>query len=411
MTQTGTSWEQEVRDRQEFRSQMVQNFGFTVMDHGVALLRCPRCAALTAINSAFPDSDWNSLDHLLNVLESYLESRSDQILCGACRDTLGGPACNGDFEYWLWHAHFLPESKRDLQLLIHRRNGTTDWVEGMLVDEAGQICPITLPASEVEFRPRAGCFFSVRQAWKDFLHDNWPVSRFGSLEISDGYYLIVNPPVDSDADLQEFKENCVRLVGRSSSSSNQYEFADLSWADTWSFEENTYHQWLSEFERDLEDTDVIAGVLASPPRFYEIVQAELRPFGCWLRREGDNTPVAFLGDDEYYVSFDYREFLINAMIKGYSYWGALKFVEPVLESWEQARETGERLKALLSAYSCTVYGGHYFQCRTKRGRKIVKEFDLTRLSECDDDLEENSAFISWIAPQIELDPQTLKFLV
>lgn len=409
MTQSGSSWEQEVRDRQGFRSQMVRNFGFTVMDHGVALARCPSCSTLSAINSAFPDSDWNSLPHLLSILETFLESRSPQIVCANCNDPLNSEKRKVDFEYWLWHSHFLPEVKRDLQLLIHRKNGRTGWVEGMLVDDSGQITPLSLPLSESEFRAKAGCFFSVRQTWMDFLKEHWPASKFAAMEISDGYYLVVNPPVDSDSDLQAFKENCVKLVGQSINASTQYEFADLSWADTWNFEENTYHQWLNDFESDLEDTDVIAGVLASPQHFYNIVENELRPFGCWLRREDENSPVAFLGDGEYYVTFDYREYLINAMIKGYSYWGALRFVEPVLESWEQAREVGERLKESLTSYKCTVYGGHYFQCRAKRGRKIVKEFDLTALTECDDELEDKNAFIDWIAPQISLNPENLKF--
>jgi len=60
---------------------------------------------------------------------------------------------------------------------------------------------------------------------------------------------------------------------------------------------------------------------------------------------------------------------------------------------------------LLLPYVCTVYGGHYFQCRTKRGRKIVKEFDLAGLSEMNDELEEPDEFMSWIAPQISLNPR------
>lgn len=388
---------------------MVRNFGFTVMDHGVALTRCPNCSTLSAINSAFPDSDWNSLPHLLSVLETFLEARSGQIVCSSCKDSFNPSQSDGGFEYWLWHSHFLPEVKQDLQLLVHRKNGMTGWIEGMLVNEKGEITPLPLPVGESEFRGRAGCFFSVRQAWNDFLHEQWPISQFAALEVSDGYYLVVNPPVDSDSELQSFKENCVKLVAKSTSANNQYEFADLSWADTWNFEENTYHQWLGNFESDLADSEVIAGVLASPQQFYTTVQNELRPFGCWLRREGDNNPVAFLGDDEYYVSFDYREYLINAMIKGYSYWGALRFVEPVLELWEQAREVGERLKKLLTTYKCTVYGGHFIQFRAKRGKKVIKEFDLTTLSDCEDELDEDSAFVEWIAPQISLDPGTLKF--
>ncbi len=404
-----TSWEHEVRDRQQFRSQMVRNFGFTVMDHGVALVRCPSCQTLSAINSAFPDSDWNSVPHLLSVLETFLESRSGQIVCTSCKGAFDMPADKSDFEYWLWHSHFLPEVRQDLQLLIHRKNGHTSWVEGMLVNDSGEITPLSLPLAEFDFRGKTGCYFSVRQAWKDFLHEQWPISGFAALEISDGYYLVVNPPVDSDKELQVFKDNCVKLVGKSTSNNNQYEFADLSWADTWNFEENTYHQWLNDFEADLEDSDVIAGVLASPQQFYTVIENELRTFSCWLRRDGDANQIAFLGDDDYYVSFDYREYLINAMIKGYSYWGALRFVEPVLESWEQARETGERLKKLLTDYTCTIYGGHFLQCRRKRGKKIIKEFDLTALAESEDDLDKDSDFIAWIAPQIELNPDTLKF--
>lgn len=406
-----TSWEQEVRDRQEFRAQMVKNFGFTVMDHGVALFKCPHCAGLSALNSAFPDSDWNSLPHLLSILETFLEGRKEKIVCSSCKKSFAGKNSGSKLEYYLWHSHFLPEVHSDLQVLLQRKNGATGWVEGMLVDTQGTITPLSLPASEPEFKNKAGCFFSVKQAWNDFLQDNWPVSRFASLEISDGYYLVVNPPIDSDDDLRSFKDNCLKLVGKATSSSNQYEFADLSWADTWNFEENTYHQWLQNFEADLSQSEIIAGVLASPQNYYAIVESELKPFGCWLRRDGENNPQAFLGDEEYYVSFDYREFLINAMIKGYSYWGALRFVEPVLETWEQAREVGERLKKLLTGYKCTVYGGHHIQFRPRRGKRLVHEFDLATLSKTENEMEEDSDFISWIAPQISLNPDTLKFEV
>jgi len=146
--------------------------------------------------------------------------------------------------------------------------------------------------------------------------------------------------VDSDEDLVEFKENCMKLVGNTAPSGSQFEFADLSWADSWNFEENTYHHWLTEFETDLQESDVIAGVLASPNRFYDIVANEIGMFDCQLSKDGDSPPVAFLGDDEYYISFDYREYLINAMIKGYDYWGALRYVEPVLDSWEKAAAWG-----------------------------------------------------------------------
>jgi hypothetical protein len=404
-----TSWEQEVRDRQEFRSQMVSNFGFTVMDHGVALTLCPKCENLQSINSAFPDSDWNSLPHLLSVLETFLDSRTGQLVCSSCKTSFNPASAKENLEYWLWHSHFLPEVKRDLQLLVHRKNGLTGWVEGMLVEETGEIMPLSIPTAEPEFKDKAGCFFSVRQVWNDFLKEQWPVKRFAALEISDGYYLVVNPAVDSEADLQEFKDNCVKLVGKSTSTTTHYEFADLSWADTWNFEENTYHQWLSDYASDLSGSDVIAGVLASPAQFYITVHNELRPFGCWLRRADEEGSLAFLGDDEYFVSFDYREYLINAMIKGYSYWGALRFIEPVLELWEQTREVGERLKALLLHYKCTISGGHQIQFRAKRGKKIIKEFDLTTLSQSDDELEADAAFISWIAPQLSLNPETLRF--
>lgn len=405
-----TTWEQEVRDRQEFRSQMVRTFGFTVMDHGVALARCPRCSTVSAVNSAFPDSDWNSLPHLLSVIETFLNSSSGAIVCASCKESFNLPEPETGFEYWLWHSHFLPQVKHDLQLLVHRKDGRTAWIEGMLVNGHRDIKPLSLPLSESDFRARAGCYFSVRQVWNDFLHEHWPITEFAALEISDGYYLVANPPVDSDNDLQTFKDNCVRLVGKASTASSQYEFADLSWADSWNFEENTYHQWLADFESDLADSEIIAGVLASPQQFFQIVQEELRPFGCWLRPDGEDSQVAFLGDDDYYVSLDYREYLLNAMIKGYSYWGALRFVEPILELWERGREVGERLKKLLPTYNCTVYGGHFLQFRSKRGKKkIIKEFDLNTLSDSDDELEDDSAFISWIAPQISLNPETLVF--
>jgi len=388
---------------------MVSSFGFTVIDHGVALTRCPGCTNLLSVNAAFPDSDWSSLAHLLSVLESYLESQNCQIACGTCKDEVVLGVAGADLEYWLWHAHYLPESRRDLQVLLHRRSGHTLWVEGMLLNDLGEITPLALPMPESDFRCQAGCYFSVRQAWREFMAQNWPISQFAGLEISEGYFLVLNPAINSDADLQTFKEDCVRLVGKSSSSNTQFEFADLSWADTWKFEENTYHQWLGDFEAELKGSELIAGVLASPRQFYKIIETELKPFGCWLRCDGDSPPVAFLGDDEYYLSFDYREFLINAMIKGYSYWGALRFVEPILDSWEQARDVGERLKQLLTSYKCTVYGGHHFQCRAKRGKKIIQEFDLMSLAEADNELEESSEFLSWIAPQISLNPDTLKF--
>jgi hypothetical protein len=409
MTGSEAGWEQEIRDRQQFRSQMVRGFAFTVMDHGVALTRCPECDALASINSAFPDSDWNSLSHLLSVLETYLESTGCTVECSQCQHEFVLNPANESSEYWLWHAHFLPESKRDLQLLVHRRGGRTRWVEGMLIDENDVIVPMSIPVSEPEFRSRAGCYFSVRQAWREFLQESWPVSSFASLKISDGYYLVLNPPLDSESDLTAFKDSCVKLVSNSTGSGEHYEFADLSWADSWNFEEDTYHQWLPEFEKDLEESGLIAGVLASPEHFYNIVQKELHGFGCWLRREGQNGSIAFLGDDEYYLGFNYREYLVNAMIKGYSYWGALRFIEPMLDSWEQARDTGERLKRLLASYHCTVYGGHYFQCRATSGKRIVREFDLLALEPTDEELENDSEFLKWIAPQISLNPETLKF--
>jgi len=409
MSGTHAGWEQEIKDRQEFRAQMVRSFAFTVMDHGVALTRCPDCQALAAVNSAFPDSDWNSLPHLLSVLETYLETTGCTVTCPHCdHEFVLNPNDEGS-EYWLWHAHFLPEIKHDLQLLVHRKGGRTRWVEGMLIDENDTIAPIALPVSESEFSTRAGCHFSVRQAWREFLQGSWPVSCFGSLRVSDGYFLVLSPPVDSDNDLTEFKEHCIKLVSSAPGPGDHYEFADLSWADSWSFEEDTYHQWLQEFEKDLEESGLIAGVLASPEHFYLIVQNELQRFGCWLRREEKDESVAFLGDDEYYLSFDYREYLVNAMIKGYNYWGALRYIEPMLDSWEQARETGERLKQLLESYECTVYGGHYFQCRGKSGKKVVKEFDLLALEHSEEDMDGDSDFIDWIAPQISLNPATLKF--
>ncbi len=388
---------------------MVRNFGFTVMDHGVALTCCPHCSTVSALNSAFPDSDWNSLPHLVSVIEAFVDSRPEEMTCTVCKEPFAREADNNSSDYWLWHSHFLSEVKQDLQLLIHRKYGKTAWIEGMLVSSTGEIKPLTLPLSESEFKVRAGCFFSVKQAWSDFMREHWPISQFAALQISEGYYLVVNPPINADSDLQLFKDNCVQLVGKSTSASNQYEFADLSWADSWHFEENTYHQWLSDYESDLASSEIIAGVLASPQQFYSIMQRELNSFDCWLRRDGENNPTAFLGDDEYYVSFDYREYLINAMIKGYSYWGALRFVEPILELWEQTRAVGERLKKILGHYNCVVFGGHYLQFRNKGGKKIVREVDLAGLAECDDELEEDSAFIAWIAPQIGLNTQTLKF--
>lgn len=409
MTGSQAGWEQEIRDRQQFRAEMVRSFAFTVMDHGVALTRCPKCDALSAVNSAFPDSDWDSLPHLLSVLETYLESTACAITCPQCDLEFVLDPADEKAQYWLWHAHFLPEVKQDLQLLVHRQGGQTRWIEGMLIDKNESIVPIPLPLSEPDFYSRAGCYFSVRQAWREFLQASWPVSSFASLTVSDGYYLVINPPVDSDSDRNKFKDCCIKLVSNSAAVGEHYEFADLSWADSWNFEEDTYHQWLPEFESDLEESGLIAGVLASPEQFYEIIGNELERFGCWLKREGDDGSVAFLGDDEYYVGFNYREYLVNAMIKGYSYWGALRFVEPMLDSWEQARDTGQRLKALLGVYECIVYGGHYFQCRSKQRKRIIREFDLLSLEEPDNDLETDSEFLSWIAPQISLNPSTLRF--
>src|SRR5216117_1290221 len=103
MTLPHSSWEKEVRERQSFRSEMVQSFGFTVMDHGLAMARCPSCEYLSPVNSAFSDS--NSLYHLVSVLETFLETRDHEITCAFCDEQI--PTTNG-FEYWLWHAHFLP---------------------------------------------------------------------------------------------------------------------------------------------------------------------------------------------------------------------------------------------------------------------------------------------------------------
>jgi len=407
-----TGWEKEIRTRQEFRSQMVQSFGFTVMDHGVALAVCPECGALSSVNSAFPDCDWNSVPHLLSVIETYLEGQGTTIHCGSCKHGFqlhSGKGDEAEHPYWIWHSHYLSESKRDLQVLIYRKNGRTEWVEGMLVEPDGRIVPTPLPVSEQEFKAMAGCHFSVRQAWREFLKGEWPVSRFAAFQISDGYFLVVNPPVENDKDLSGFKENCVKLVAGSPSAGNHFEFADLSWADSWNFEENTYHQWLTEYEEDLEGSDTVTGVLASPDQFYAIVSAEVESFGCKLRRESAEAQQAFLGDDEYFVSFDFREYLVNAMIKGYSYWGALRYIEPIVDSWERSRETGERLKGLLKHYNCTVYGGRYFQARPKRAKKIAAEFDLLILEEPEDDIEDEQAFLEWLAPQIDLNIETRRF--
>lgn len=406
---TISGWEKEVRNRQEFRLQMVRSFGFTVMDHGVALTPCPCCAALAAVNSAFPDSDWNSLPHLISIIETYVETRGTTIHCPQCKAGFQVTSKQANAELWLWHSHYLAEVKRDFQVLIHRKDGRTAWVEGMLVDSDGTISPIALPVSEMDFRELCGCYFSVRQAWREFLKQCWPVSKFAANQVSEGYYLIVNPPVDDDSDLSGFKDNCVGLVSGSAQSGDHYEFADLSWADSWNFAENTYHQWLQDYETALEESDLIAGVLASPDHFFSIVKNELSAFDCSLRREQGNSQLAFLGDEEYYVGFDFREYLINAMVKGYSYWGALRYVEPIIDSWERAREVGERLKTLLKSYRCTVYGGRYFQCRPRRGKKIVKEFDLFELEESEDDVEDEEAFLAWIAPQIDLDARSMCF--
>lgn len=409
MSTPSINWEQEVKDRQEFRCQMVRGFGFTVMDHGVALTICPKCSCLCAVNSAFPDSDWNSLYHMLSVLETFVETRQCRIKCSSCKTNISLEGKRGNREYWLWHSHFLPEIKQDLQLLIKRQNGSTGWIEGMLIDEGNAITPIALPSSEADFSSHTGCYFSLRQVWKEFLQQHWPIKSFAQLMISPGYFLIANPPVEDDHALQEFKENCVKLLTASPSVGTQFEFADLSWADSWNFEENTYHQWLSDFENDLEESNLIAGVLASPEHYFQIIQAEVEPFGCRLTREDERTHIAVLGDEEYYISFDYREYLVNAMIKGYGYWGALRYVEPILDAWERARDAGQRLREMLKSYKCTVYGGHHFQCRLKRGKKIIAEFDLLSLSEPEDELEDDSEFLEWIAPQIALNPKTLTF--
>ncbi|MBI4534131.1 MAG: hypothetical protein HY711_09295 [Candidatus Melainabacteria bacterium] len=407
MSTQSPGWEQEVRVRQEFRCRMVQSFGFTVMDYGLALAICPVCKTLCSVNSAFSASDWDSLNHLVSVLETYLESPPCLVDCQQCHKDFTLTEDAG--EYWLWHAHFLPESKRDLQVLMHRKKGATGWVEGMLVETNGAITPLPLPIGETEFKTRSGCHFSVRQAWRELLHNNWPLCQFTASEISLGYYLVVNPPVDSDNDLAVFKDNCLKLVGQSLAAGTEYEFADLSWADSWNFEESTYHEWLNEFEGDVEESDIIAGVLASPDQFYNIVQQEIEPFGCWLRQVEQNSQVAMLGDNEYYLSFDFRQHLLNAMIKGLSYWSALQFVEPILESWQQTRSTGERLRQLLTSYSSTVYGGRYLQLRLKRGKKLVKELDLTVLTNSEDEDETDSQFLERICKQIALNPQTLKF--
>lgn len=388
---------------------MVRTFGFTVMDHGVALARCPQCSALSSVNAAFPESDWNSLYHMVSVLETFIETREYQVICQACKHDIVVTGGHNDSEYLLWHAHYLPESRQDLQLLIKRKNGCTDWIEGMLVDERAAITPIPLPSSEAEFSARAGCYFSLRQIWKEFLQQEWPVKRFAGMEISRGYFILLNQAVDADEDLRQFKENCVDLVASSPQAGTQFEFADLSWADSWNFKENTYHQWLSDFASDVEQSNIIAGVLACPQQFFNIIQDELRTFDCFLRRSDEKSTVAVLGDDNYYVSFDYRECLVNAMIKGYTYWGALRFVEPMLDSWEDLRDTGERLKRLLPGYECTVYGGHYFQCRSKSTKRIVKEFDMLGLAESDGDVTNDEEFLEWISPQISLNRQTLKF--
>lgn len=341
-----------------------------------------------------------------------MESHQYDVVCSSCEMDLDR---SDDFEYWLWHSHFLAEVHKDLQLLMHRKGGRTSWVEGMLISvegEATKISPLMVPTSEGDFHLQAGCYFSLRQYWKDFLKQHWPIGKFNASKISDGYYLIVNPPVETDDDLNTFKDNCVNIVANGveakSEVNGHYEFADLSWADSWQFQENTYHQWLSDYEADLESSELIAGVLASPQKFFEILESELSDLSCELRRESKNGTVVFLGDQEYYLSFDYREFLLNAMIKGYNFWGALRFVEPVLDSWEQARTIGERLKETLTNYQCTVYGGRYFQCRTKRG-KIVKEFDLLSLEDMEEELESEGEFLRWIAPQIELDPSSKRF--
>src|SRR5439155_23820889 len=132
-------------------------------------------------------------------------------------------------------------------------------------------------------------------------------------------------------------------------------------------------------------------VLASPENFNNIVNAEVKRFDCGLRKDGDDA-IAVLGDEEYYLSFDYREYLINAMIKGYGYWGALRYIEPVLDSWERAKYIGDQLKELLQEYNCTVYGGHHFQIRSKHSKKLVKEFDLLSLTEPDEDFENQEDF-------------------
>ncbi len=400
-----SSWEKEVRERQSFRCQMVQSFGFTVMDHGLTMAHCPNCGYLSPVNSAFPDSDWNSLYHLVSVLETFLESQDSNITCAFCDEAI---ATDENFECWLWHAHYLPEVKRDLQLLVHRKAGETKWIEGMLVDADCKITPIAVPLPEADFKAESGTYFSLRQVWKDFLQEHWPITKFAGLRVSQGYYLVLNPQVDSDDDLAAFKDNCMKLVTESEPAGSQFEFADLSWADSWNFEENTYHNWLSEYETDLQESNVIAGVLASPDEFYNIIARELEIFECQVKKDDEDAPVAFLGDDEYYLSFDFREFLINAMIKGYDYWGALRYIEPVLDSWEKARAIGERLKSLLP-YGCTISGGHFFQCRNAKSKKIVKEFDLMGLEETNDELEDKDEFVAWIAPQISINPLTLKF--
>jgi hypothetical protein len=405
-----SSWEKEVRERQEFRAGMVQAFGFTVMDHGLAMARCPSCQSLSAVNCAFPNSDWNSLYHLVSVLETFVESRQYEIICANCEDEIVSETAMKADEYWIWHSHYLPEAEKDLQLLLYRRNGKTAWIEGMFIETDDSIVPTTIPCSESEFRSNAGCHFSTRQAWKEFLKEHWPVDRFAGISTSDGYFLVVSPPIDGDGDLTEFKEQCVKLVGDFQPNSGHYEFADLSWADEFNFEESTYHSWLNDYESDLSESNVIAGVLASPDYFYSIISSELKRFECTLRRDDKENSIAFLGDDEYYLSFNYREYLINAMIKGYGYWGALRYVEPVLDSWEKARYIGEQLKELLQSYSCTVYGGHYFQARSKRGRKtIVKELDLMSLEEPDEDFRTQQDFAQWIAPQISLNLLTCTF--
>ena len=352
------------------RVPVLRQYGPESRDLGAVIVHCECCNETSAVLHAFDDLEPDlSIDVFEDEFKARIESESygwKPQSCPKCQAKAPRPVS-------AIYARYLPRLERDVQFeLILGAPGRIETAYHLM--DAQGVATVMEGGHDHPMWRRLDAAWSLRGAWRRFIHENLHQDRVVAQPVEPGYYIGLRPFAENDLEMEKMAQPFCQWLAEMQSSGG---FEVFSYLRDRELDEipvpfgESYHSWLAGVASDIERGIIDPFVFIDVNCFVEVVERHARRYGIAVRRDPQpDTFYLFFESADLSFRVNMAPVLFRIVHEGLPFAKGLctHFLHQ-LRAIAAANESIPLIRAGLPEHSIFIHRGHFLEVTGPGGER------------------------------------------